>query len=109
MPEGLLRSLYKSINGLPMTTKFAGNRSGRHALSRQPLDPLYVNASPPPLIDAIGLGLCDAGPLPFPANIILKFRHRAQDRKGQLARAAAGVDGLVDALERDALAAEFVQ
>lgn len=92
-----------------MTAQFAGNRAGRHALSSQLLDPLSINASPAPVVDAIGLCLRNACALSLPANVVLELRHCAQDREGQLSRAAAGVDGLMDALERDTLAAEFVE
>lgn len=92
-----------------MATQLVGNRAGRHSLSGQFLDPQIINSSPAPLVNAIGFRLCDPRALPLPANVVLEFRHRAQDGEGQLARAAAGVDRLVDALECNAFAAKFVQ
>lgn len=62
-------------------------------------DPLSINPSSAPLIDAVGFGLLDARTLTLPANIVLKFRDRAQNRERELARATAGVDALVDALK----------
>src|SRR5690606_34263119 len=102
-------TVQQPINRLPMAAQFFGYRSHEHPLSSHFPDPRGVNSCPAPLVDAVSLGLRDARALTLPTNVVFKFRHRTQDRERQLACAAAGVDGLVDALERDALATEFIQ